>query len=445
MELEKKFEQYIFSNHLFTKKDKLLVAVSGGMDSVVLVHLLHNAGFDFSIAHCNFQLRGDDSVRDEQFVKQLAAQLGKKEYTIQFNTKAFCKLQGVATQEGARMLRYQWFQDITQQNNYDYIVTAHHANDNVETVIMNFFRGTGLKGLKGIHLKNGKIVRPLLFATRLEIHNYLQKSELGFVHDISNDSVDYTRNYIRNELLPQLQNIYPQVQNNLLNNIDRFNDIYFLYQKELNHQLKKWIEYKDNEIWISVLKIKKTIGCNSILHELIQQYNFTAHQLDEVLKLLEAPTGKYIESATHRILKNRNHIVIGTIEERNSTITVINKPGNYLFSEGSISVTQSDKVEMNTQAHIACVDAAAIEFPMILRRWKVGDYFYPLGMDRKKKLARFFIDNKLSKFEKDRVWVLESNKKIIWIIGYRIDNRCKVQNHTQKTLKIEFLSAPDSL
>lgn len=434
-----RFIDNINNNNLFVKSNSLLIAVSGGVDSVVLCNLCKLCGYNFGIAHCNFQLRRDDSVRDENFVKEMATKLGVPFYAIRFDTKTFAKENKVSTQEAARILRYDWFEKIRQENHYDYILTAHHADDNIETLLINFFRGTGLKGLTGIKEKRDKLVRPLLFAKRKELETFLQEKQFAFVQDESNLTNDYTRNYFRNTILPLIKEVYPGVQDNLLHNIDRFKEAEILYQKEIVRSRKKLFIEKGNEIKIPVLLLEKTPAAKTIFIELLKPYHFSAAQIPEIVELMGSESGRYILSSTHRILKDRKHLIVAPLSKMEASSIIIEKEGSYTFQNGKINLMkQEHPFEILQTSDIALLDADKIKFPLILRPWRIGDYFYPLGMRKKKKLSRFFIDNKFSLLEKEQVRVLEMDKKIIWIVGYRIDDRFKITDATLSVLKIEF-------
>lgn len=441
MKLAEEFVKYISSNNLFFQKDKLLLAVSGGIDSVVLCELSKQAGYEFGIAHCNFQLRGEDSERDEKFVGELATKYGVDFHVIKFDTKEVAKERRMSTQEAARELRYEWFERTRAENGYQFILTAHHADDNIETVLMNLFRGTGIKGIRGIEPKHGHVVRPLLFARRRDLENFLNENKLSFVQDYTNQQDDYTRNYFRNQLIPLIEKSFPGINENMIANISRFREIEQLYQQAIAIHKKKLVEQKGNEIDLPVLKLKKTPALHSVLYEIVKEYGFTAHQLPDILNLLDSDSGKYVQSSSHRVIKNRQWLIVAPVQpEQAETVLIESADTNVQCSmfniQCSISATGNRKPE--TGNYIACLDAEKIQFPLLLRKWKQGDYFYPLGMMKKKKLARFFIDQKLSKTDKENAWVIEMDKKIIWVAGYRIDERFKITDNTQKILRIEL-------
>jgi tRNA(Ile)-lysidine synthase len=438
MGLLQAFKAFISGEHLFQSKDHLLLAVSGGVDSVVLCELCRQAGYNFSIAHCNFQLRGEESTRDESFVRNLAGHYSVPFHVKHFDTQAYAQQHKCSIQVAARELRYEWFQTLGAK----YILTAHHLNDNIETVLMNFFKGTGITGLRGILPKQGNIVRPLLFASKEELKEFATGNNLQWVEDSSNAADKYTRNFIRHKLIPLVTEIFPQAESNLSNNIQRFRESDYLYQRSINKLIKKVAEQKGAELHIPILKLQKTNVASTILFELLNPLGFTSKQTAEALHLLHSETGRYIASGTHRIFKNRNWLIIAPNETTLAEHILIEEGQHSVqFAIGSLQLTP-EPIDPSTQPpapNIAFIDAGEISYPLILRRWQPGDYFYPLGMRKKKKLARFFIDNKLSTTEKEKTWVIESGKKILWIIGRRIDNRFRITPQTKKILKIEWV------
>jgi len=458
MSLLHDFIDYINSENLFQKQDHLLLAVSGGVDSVVLCDLCDKAGFHFEIAHCNFQLRGEESERDENFVDRIAKKYEVNIFVKKFDTEAFAEKHKISIQVAARELRYEWFEELIKtdspptvqyqdqppylQHRTSYILTAHHANDNVETLLMNFFKGSGIAGLHAMLAKKGKIVRPLLFATREEISSYLKENQLEFVEDSSNLTDKYTRNYFRHELIPSIQKVFPKVEENLVNNIERFNEIEMLYRQSIDLHKKKLLEKRGNEIHIPVLKLLKAEPLQTLVFEIIKDFSFTAAQTDEVIKILKSESGKFISSSTHKILKNRNWLIISPLNTLETAHIIIGQnEKKIVFQEGILKLKfeENYKLKVSADSNIAMLDAKNITFPLLLRKWKQGDYFYPLGMKKKKKVSKFFIDQKMSITEKENTWILESNKRILWIIGKRIDDRFKIIPSTKEVLEIRFI------
>ena len=445
MELLKDFKAFVTKENLFQPKDHLLLAVSGGVDSVVLCELCHRAGYSFSIAHCNFQLRGEESVRDENFVRGLAARYGVRIHVKHFETEAYAGQHKLSIQVAARNLRYQWFRELLSQFQIQKLLTAHHANDNIETILMNFFKGTGITGLRGMLPKQGDIVRPLLFAIKETIKQFAEENKLNWVEDSSNAQDKYTRNFIRHQLMPVITGMYPQAESNLISNIQRFREVELLYRQTIEKHLKKLVEQKGAELHIPILKLKSTNAAATILYEILHPLNFTPKQSEEALQLTESETGKYVASSTHRIFKNRNWLIIAPNDTTVAENIIIEEGQTSVqFAVGSLNFKYeppTSNFQPPTSNNIALLDAADIKYPLILRKWKPGDYFYPLGMRKKKKLARFFIDNKLSSTDKETTWVLEMDQKIIWIVGQRIDDRFKITPNTKSMLQIEWLTS----
>ena len=453
MDLLREFTQFIEKENLFKQQDKLLLAVSGGVDSVVLCKLCKEAGFTFGIAHCNFQLRGTESDRDEHFVKDLSEKYNVSYYSIKFDTKEILKEKRLSIQEVARELRYEWFEAVRKSEGYDYILTAHHVDDNIETVLMNFFRGTGIRGLRGIEPRRDHIVRPLLFAKKEQLYEFLTANNLEYVSDFTNQKDDYSRNYFRNKVIPEIEKIYNGTIDNIEGNIQRFRDIEKLYQQAIEQHKKKLFEVRGSEVHIPILKLIKSEPLETITYEIVKSYGFTSAQVQEVIDLLGSESGRFIQSSSHRIIKNRNWLIIAPLNpEISQTILIEEGQKNLKFGSGYLqfelfqnsiaeSIIKTGKF-IQPQGHkdgqFAMLDAKDIRFPLLLRPWKQGDYFYPLGMKKKKKLSRFFIDQKLSRIEKEQAWVLEMNSKILWILGLRIDDRFKITEKTKSVLKISL-------
>lgn len=439
MSFVEKFLTY-FKNICPAQKElQLLIAVSGGIDSAVLCHLCHTAGLKFSMAHCNFNLRGEESVRDEVFVTKLAEKYQVPFYLRRFQTKAFAEEHKLSIQEAARKLRYDWFDEILKGKVDHFLLTAHHLDDNIETVLMNFFKGTGISGLRGIQPIAGKIIRPLLFAKRKEIETYALENGLSWVEDSSNDEIKYTRNYFRHNIIPAIEKVFPEAINNIAQNIQRFSETEILYRQAVEMHKTNLIEQKGVEVHIPVLKLLKSVPLSTIVYEIVKDFGFSNRQVHEVVKLLNSETGKYITSPSHRILRNRKWLIISPLNADDAKIILIEKEERVVyFDELSLNIHfLEDNILFSNNKDVAVLDTRSIQYPLVLRKWRQGDYFYPLGMPKKKKLSRFFIDQKLSKSEKEKVWVVESNKRVIWVVGLRIDDRFKVSPSTKRAIRLQ--------
>ncbi len=444
MPLLREFITHCQQRELLRTGDPLLLAVSGGLDSVVMTHLCKKAGFDCIIAHCNFQLRGAESKRDEQFVRELALQLNMPFHVQTFDTAAYANAQKCSNQEAARTLRYAWFAELAAQtaveNRPRLILTAHQADDNAETILMNFTRGTGLAGLAGIPERSGSIRRPLLAFTRERLAQYAEQEGIEYVDDSSNISTKYTRNHFRHNVIPAIAEVFPSVKHNLLDNIERFRETGVLYDTMVQQLRKKTGKIKGDE-WHVPAKQLLAFNNRALIYAFYSPYGFGEKQVDEIIKLASSSSGRYITAPDQRfrIIRHRHWLITAPVRSDNT--------GHYMISAAGITQHFSDQ-ELHTELKPATgktpegdalhvqLDAARITFPLLLRKWKAGDYFYPLGMPKKKKLARFFIDRKLSGTEKEKVWVLESEGRIIWVIGHRMDDRFKVTASTRQVLVV---------
>ena len=425
---------------LWKKGDKLFLACSGGMDSVVLGHILKTMGYAFEILHVNFQLRGEESERDENFVRSLAEEWNMPVRVKRFDTAAEMEEMGVGVQETARNLRYAWFDEVLNNDasKNKWLLTAHHADDQVETIAMNFFRGTGIAGLRGMKEKNGNKVRPLLSVSQDILKAYALSNELRWVEDSSNLSSTYTRNLFRLEILPLIEKVFPSVRQNIMDNASRMADVEQVYANEMEKIRKKLCQQQGDSIAIPVNLLKKQVPIDSIMHHVFSPFGFSSSQVVELKKLLDAPTGKFISSATHRVLRNRNWLLIDPVITTGPSILLIDQVQKEIdFPAGKLKL-EDHMGPIDTNHHHAFVDKAQLKFPLILRLWKTGDYFYPLGMRKKKKISRFMTDIKLSRTEKEKQWVLESDKKIVWVIGKRIDERFKVSSLDMPSLRISI-------
>lgn len=448
MKAEKTFKEFLSRYFPNKQYGKWLIAISGGLDSVVLAHLCKQHDISIVLAHCNFGLRGPESMRDEEFVKNLAGQWGVELCCRSFETEVYAAKHKLSIQVAARQLRYAWFEEIIKEQgelpaqNIDVLATAHHADDNAETALFNMFRGCGLQGARGMQPRQAGIIRPLLAAAKNDLLEYASANNLTWVEDSSNSTDKYSRNYIRHQVLPLMSNVFAEATQNFSNTLAHLREAEILYRQALEIHLKKMLVHKANEVHVPVLKLLKAAPLHTIIHEIIHPYGFGSADTASVETLCHSETGRYISSATHRIIKNRHWLIIAPLHSEAATHVLIEpQDSRVLFAEGALNMQiVGDSKQRTPPVGLAEVwlDANDIKFPLLLRPWKQGDYFYPLGMEKKKKVARFLIDQKLSKTEKEKIWVLESNKKVLWIVGQRIDNRFKITEATQKILKLRF-------
>jgi len=430
--------KFAAENGLFKKGDKILIAVSGGRDSIVLCELFHQSKHNFGIAHCNYQLRGKESMEDESFVKGIASKYKVEFFSKRFETKKTAKEKGSSIQETARVLRYNWFEQIRKQNGYDYIATAHHKDDSIETFFINLIRGTGIAGLHGILPKRGNIIRPLLFAGRNEINEFIKSNKLKFREDSSNASNKYLRNKIRNNILPLFDQINPSFRDTLLEDILRLNET----EKVFNYYIETCKEKVLKRDTISISGLKEFPFPSVLLYEILKKYHFNSDVSQEVFSSLDAKPGKIFYSPTHRLVKDRELLIITEKKANDSNDTFfISKDIKRISVPVKLELSQqkiSDKYNIPKNNNIACLDFEKLHFPLEIRRWKKGDYFYPLGMKEKKKLSDFFSDNKFSIPEKEETWLLCSGGNIVWIINHRIDDRYKVGKNTKMIYFVRY-------
>ena len=438
------FKHYWNSNRCWDAGDRFFLACSGGLDSVALAHLLIQTAVPFTILHCNFQLRGAESDRDEAFVRSLALALDVSCLVKHFDTRQEMILRKKGLQETARILRYDWFAEVLKEaedvQQKSWLITAHHAGDQLETIVMNFFRGTGIAGLQGMSFKREHILRPLLFADREAIYDFATQSGIAWVEDSSNTDVHYARNMFRQVILPEIEKVFPNAANNVLQTAKHLKAVAGIYRNEMDKQIAKLVENRGDHFAIPINKLKQSAYPEALLFEICKQYGFGSAQVDSIQHLIEAPTGKFIKSDTHRVLKNRDWLLINSIISDAPQIVIVDYPDlNFELNGRTFSVSVHENLEHpNASQNQAWLDFDAVSFPLIIRPFKTGDYFYPLGMRKKKKISRFMTDLKLSRHEKEKQWVVESDRKIIWVLGHRIDDRFKITAKTKSVLLLNW-------
>ncbi|HZW63812.1 MAG TPA: tRNA lysidine(34) synthetase TilS [Flavobacteriaceae bacterium] len=430
-----KFNKHITHTFPFLKESKVLVAVSGGIDSVVLTHLCTTLGLNISLAHCNFNLRGKESDADEDFVIEFADELELEVFIQNFDTQDYARSHSLSLQMAARQLRYSWFDELSNQLNFDSILTAHHADDNLETFLINLSRGTGLEGLTGIPEINGKVIRPLLPFSRQEIENYAKNQGLQWREDSSNVSEKYLRNKIRHQVIPTLKEINPKFLQNFLTTQKYLEKSKKLLDQTVNEVFTKVAkQVSANEIHYSISELKKLQPIETYMFELFKAYQFTAW--NDIVELLDAQTGKYITSKTHRLLKNRTHLILTSLKSSDDTeIPIRVNTQEVETPAGLLQIEKVEKIE-KTSTNSIYVDKDLLKFPITVRLWQNGDYFYPFGMQGKKKLSKFFKDEKYSIVDKENAYVLSSENSIVWVLNKRPDDRFKVTDKTKNILKI---------
>jgi len=433
------FNNHIGTNLRFIRESRLIVAISGGLDSVVMAHLCKALNLNFVLAHCNFNLRGEESKADEDFVLDLGDQLDVEVFIQNFDTQAYADKHKSSIQMAARELRYDWFSELAAQLKFDYILTAHHADDNLETFLINFTRGTGLNGLTGIPMINNNIIRPLLPFSREEIEVYARKNNIAWREDSSNTSRKYLRNKLRHEVVPVLKEINPNLLDSFKNTLDNLNDTSDIVEESLNSLTKSAITTIDDDgIQYKISEFKKMNNPKAYLFEMFKNYGFT--EWNDVVDLLEGQSGKQVLSSTHRLIKHREYLILTDSRDSNqseASIEIKEVDNSIETPFGQLVFMNVDTIQEKTK-QIIYLDKNKLNFPLVLRHWKEGDFFFPLGMKGKKKLSKYLKDEKLSIVEKENTWLLTSNNEVIWVVGKRADNRFRVNSKTKNILKIEL-------
>ena len=430
------FKKHIAAHFPALADQKILVACSGGLDSIVLLHLLQKIGLTLGVAHCNFKLRGAHSDADLSFVETIAGNLGVPVFTTVFDTKTYAKTQGVSTQVAARELRYQWFYSTATANGYDRIATGHHADDDLETFFINLSRVTGLRGLTGIASNTEQLIRPLLPFSRAQIMQFAKKEGLFWREDSSNSSRDYLRNKLRLDVIPALKGVNKTVLQNFQQTQQHLKESQALLEDYITLVTKLVVSQTDAGYEIDIKQLQALPNTNTLLFELLYPYGFT--DFKAIASILESEVGKKVLSKQYVLQKDRNHLVLTTKEQ-------VVDPHVYCIDAKQQSCTTPIKLNFTEVAqvgehepHSLYVDAGKLTYPLKVRAWRLDDVFHPFGMKGKKKLTKFFKDEKLSLLSKNSVWVLESGDEIVWVIGLRPDDRYKVTSATNKVLKIQW-------
>ena len=437
----RKLIRHIEKEELFKRSEKLLVAVSGGLDSVVLLHFLYKMEVNCVVAHCNFKLRDKDSDRDEIFVKDLAEKYNFPVYTIAFETAEYAKEKGISIEMAARDLRYDWFEKIRKESECSYILTAHHADDVIETVLINLTRGTGIHGLTGIKAKINRLVRPLLPFSRDELKAYAIDNQVEYREDYTNAQTDFVRNKIRHQIIPVLREINPSIQKTMYENVARFSDVDLIYNNEIVNKRSSLIDQEEDRLLISIDELKKLPAQNSHLFELLKPYGFHSRDVANIIESLDSISGKIFFSDDFQILRDREYLVLSKKREKESGVFELLENGHIDVFDQRFSCLVYERpsdFKFSTNPQIACFDADKLSFPLQLRKWQEGDVFRPIGMKGRKKISDYFIDNKFSLTDKENAWLLVSGDDIVWLVGHRMDDRFKITKKTSNIYRIEI-------
>jgi tRNA(Ile)-lysidine synthase len=435
------FLKYIHSEKLFHSSQRILLAVSGGADSMLMLHLFTNAGFSVAVAHCNFGLRGSESDGDEQFVADYCDKHNLAFYVKHFDTQDYALEKGISIEMAARNLRYAWFDGLLSKHNLELLATAHHQDDVIETFLINLSRGSGVKGLSGIQPKSGEIIRPMLFTNRTEILEYCTQLKIDFRTDSSNVDIVYKRNLIRQQILPLLEQVNPAFRRNALKTIGNLHETGQLFQQRMS-EIKTWVYSEDDQgAMIHIDKLLTLYPLRTILFELIREFGFQAEQVDDIIDSLTKESGRQFFSDEYRLVKDREYLLISPFGSKQDQVFYIEEDCHQINYPVHLLLEVIDRkadFRFSTHPNIADLDLNKLVFPLILRHWQEGEYFQPLGMTGMKKLSDFFVDEKYSIPDKENAWILASGNQVVWIVGKRLDDRFKITSKTKRILRIRL-------
>ncbi len=438
-----RMKEFIREEELCSPSDHILLAVSGGIDSMVMAHLMIKAGYNCGVAHCNFSLRGRESDEDEAFVRRWSEDHHLPFYSRRFDTLDHARRHGLSVQMAARELRHRWFRQVMHEHGYDRLALAHNRNDLAETILINLVRGTGLRGLRGMPARHDELIRPLLFATRAEIESWAHEKKVPWREDSSNSGLKYLRNRIRHQIIPLLEELNPSFVDTLAATAKRLAGHEEIFERYLEEVRPRLLTGTEERRLIPLDMVRQLPARDALLLELLTPYGFSPPTVTRILDALDAPPGRQFFSPQYRLVKDRDHLILTPLADDD-------RDRRFYVDEGTPAIetplrlrfTLLDRTpafRIPTSPYTAAVDAARITWPLVIRRWQPGDYFRPLGMKGMKKLSDFFIDRKLSLVEKEELWLITDGEKIIWIPGLRLDDRYKITDRTEKILLIEWI------
>ncbi len=439
------FQHYIKDNKLFdTKNDRVLLAVSGGVDSMVMLDLFIRSHYNFAIAHCNFHLRGEESLRDEYFVRKFAQTNNIQIFVQDFDTYSYMEKEKKSLEMSARDLRYDWFNKIINENNFTYLATAHHSDDSAETFVINLLRGTGIAGLHGILPQSGNIIRPLLFASRRNIKDYADKYNIQFVEDSTNKDNKFTRNKIRNEVIPILREISPNFDVIIKKNIERLRETEVVFRKVVDNVKANILQKEDDHIKISIEEILNLQPLHIFMYEILSEFGFNESNINSICETLKDNTssGRKFFSDKYRLVRDRKYLFITPRKQEKQS-------SDYTIDDWQTSIKTPFSLQLETlrdlnfiripkTKSVAMLDYDLLKFPLQLRHWRKGDVFFPFGLHGKQKLSNFFTNQKYSIIDKEKQWLLCSGEDIVWVVGERIDDRFKITDKTKTIYKMEL-------
>jgi tRNA(Ile)-lysidine synthase len=430
------FLNHLSRHGLCTPSNRVLLAVSGGLDSMVMLHLFKKANYPIAVAHCNFQLRGSEAEEDQRFVADACQSLDIPFFSKKFATQAYSKENRLSIQVAARELRYAWFQELMEEKKFDLLATAHHVNDSLETVLLNWIHGSSLEGFAGIPVRNKKVIRPLLFATRSLLSDFASERGIMWRSDSSNDSDDYQRNFIRHQIIPKLKEINPALESTFRHGLKKITGELEFLKNQLEQWKRDHVHQKSGQVLIDKAALLNASFSDSLLWRVVREYGFNIDQCHDMMEAMQSQSGKKFIGTSHLLTLDREHIIISPYDDAYEAVTIREKNENVVRGAWEISIIRSKSKDISTNPIIASLDADKIKFPITWRYWQPGDSFYPLGMENRKKLSDFLIDRKIPLADKNGISVLESDGEIIWVVGHRIDNRYKITPETKAIIKL---------
>ena len=439
--LDKKYVQHMLRSYGISDSSKLLLTVSGGMDSMVLLDVMLKAGYQCEAAHCNFNLRGKESDGDEQLVRDECVRRGVMLHVRSFDTKDFAEKKGVSVEMAARELRYGWFYELLEKRSLDFMLTAHHGDDAIETFFLNLVRGTGIKGLSGMKAVNGKVVRPFLELSREDIETYARNNHVRYRHDSSNDEVKYMRNKVRHEIIPRFREMNPSFFSTMTDNLKRLAGVEELLMAEAERFRRASVVEEQGRVLIPISLIEQHPQKSAVLYELLRPYGFGPGTVSDIISSLTGIPGKQFYSHTHRLIRDRFNLILFENKEVTDDVFYIDSETGAVTGPVHLELRIFEKprdYSFPTDFSVAHFDADTVDFPLMLRRWRQGDSFRPLGMKGFKKLSDFFTDQKLSIADKEEVWLLLTGDDIMWVAGMRLDDRFKITYRTKRILEVKM-------
>ena len=435
------FLQFIEQNQLCSPHDSTLLAVSGGIDSTVMLYLFREAGYNVAVAHANFQLRGAESDGDQEFVTAVCKAFNIQLHTRSFKTEEYAWQKSLSIQMAARELRYAWFRELAQSKNYTRVATAHHFDDTMETILLNLTRGAGLDGLSGIPVKSGLMIRPMMFASRKQVEKYADTHGIVWREDASNQTDNYQRNYIRHHVMPHLRQVNPSLDETWRGGCEKVNLEIGILQHAYERWKSEFVREHQGRIMIAKAALDDYPGNHAMLWRYIRNFGFNFDQAADVQRAFNGQPGKRFYSASHQLVIDREQVII--VDRKGEWSELRLNGMNEQYYLGPWILTIQDNAESvplgdhrSLDKHTVVVDASKLSLPLIWRKWKPGDYFYPLGLGHRKKLSDFFIDEKLAVVDKEVATVIESGGDIIWVSGHRVDDRFKITSNTVKRIQL---------